>query len=355
MVRLSEPFKHLMPSLPADVYAGLKASISANGQHVPILVDEGNNILDGHHRYRACCELGIEPVVSVVADIADDAEKRLRIYSLNLDKRDLSATERKAIERDQRAAALTLLAKGIAGREVARMVGRPETTIRRWKSEAGAPVAQGAEVPEVKAAEERRRHGRDQKPASMTPAERAAKDVADKTRALELIDGGMTAYAAAQAIGREPSTVSQWAADRDRRTGGERLAELARQRERLDATVAELASKGLGTLAIAKAIGTRRHAVTEAKKRAGVGKAAARAKNPLFRLTDRAKAEAAIWMDALDLTESLAKRATREQCLELAAHLEQLARAANTLKGRLNKEATNKEKVNGQELRGAHH
>ena len=45
----------------AEEYEGLKASIKERGQEVPILLLNGQN-LDGRHRYRACLDLGIEPV-----------------------------------------------------------------------------------------------------------------------------------------------------------------------------------------------------------------------------------------------------------------------------------------------------
>jgi ParB-like chromosome segregation protein Spo0J len=44
-----------------DEYTQLKASIKAEGQHYPIIVNENLEILDGHHRFRVCTELGFEP------------------------------------------------------------------------------------------------------------------------------------------------------------------------------------------------------------------------------------------------------------------------------------------------------
>src|SRR5208283_405375 len=44
-----------------EEFAELKASIKAEGQHYPIIVNEDLEVLDGHHRYQACIELGIEP------------------------------------------------------------------------------------------------------------------------------------------------------------------------------------------------------------------------------------------------------------------------------------------------------
>jgi ParB-like chromosome segregation protein Spo0J len=44
-----------------EEFTELKASIQAEGQHYPIIVNEDLEVLDGHHRFRACIELGIEP------------------------------------------------------------------------------------------------------------------------------------------------------------------------------------------------------------------------------------------------------------------------------------------------------
>jgi len=44
-----------------EEFAQLKASIKTEGQHYPIIVNEDLEVLDGHHRFRACTELEIEP------------------------------------------------------------------------------------------------------------------------------------------------------------------------------------------------------------------------------------------------------------------------------------------------------
>jgi ParB-like chromosome segregation protein Spo0J len=44
-----------------EEFAQLKTSIQDEGQHYPIIVNEDLEVLDGHHRFRACTELGLEP------------------------------------------------------------------------------------------------------------------------------------------------------------------------------------------------------------------------------------------------------------------------------------------------------
>ena len=53
MKTLGTPFADVMPALPNDKYEALKADIEQAGLIKSIVVDENNNILDGHHRYRA--------------------------------------------------------------------------------------------------------------------------------------------------------------------------------------------------------------------------------------------------------------------------------------------------------------
>ncbi len=52
------------PNLSDEEFAALKDSIKRNGQRDKILIFEGQ-ILDGWHRYRACLELGKEPIFGV--------------------------------------------------------------------------------------------------------------------------------------------------------------------------------------------------------------------------------------------------------------------------------------------------
>ena len=80
----THPLANLLPDMTAEEYEGLRASIKEHGQEVPILLLNGQ-ILDGRHRYRACCDLGIEPVTKEI-----DAKDPLRlVFTLNLQRRHL--------------------------------------------------------------------------------------------------------------------------------------------------------------------------------------------------------------------------------------------------------------------------
>lgn len=60
-LRLNPEYDKLLPKMSEEEFAELKTSIQTEGQHYPIIVNEDLEVLDGHHRFRACIELGIEP------------------------------------------------------------------------------------------------------------------------------------------------------------------------------------------------------------------------------------------------------------------------------------------------------
>jgi ParB-like chromosome segregation protein Spo0J len=60
-LRLNPEYDKLLPKMSEEEFAELKNSIKTEGQHYPIIVNEDLEVLDGHHRFRACTELGLEP------------------------------------------------------------------------------------------------------------------------------------------------------------------------------------------------------------------------------------------------------------------------------------------------------
>ena len=60
-LRLNPEYEKLLPKMSEEEFAELKLSIQEEGQHYAIIVNEDLEVLDGHHRYRACLELSIEP------------------------------------------------------------------------------------------------------------------------------------------------------------------------------------------------------------------------------------------------------------------------------------------------------
>ena len=60
-LHINTEYEKLLPRMSDDEFTELKASIQTEGQHYPIVVNENLEVLDGHHRLKACIELGIEP------------------------------------------------------------------------------------------------------------------------------------------------------------------------------------------------------------------------------------------------------------------------------------------------------
>ncbi len=60
-LRLNPQYEKMLPTMTQEEFEQLKESIRTEGQHYPIIANENLEVLDGHHRFRACTELGIEP------------------------------------------------------------------------------------------------------------------------------------------------------------------------------------------------------------------------------------------------------------------------------------------------------
>jgi len=91
----------LMPALLPDEFEYLKADIQAHGVRIPIEVDEHHNVLDGHHRVRACYELDIKEIPAIVRAGLTEPQKRAHIRALNLARRHLNQEQRRALIEQQ--------------------------------------------------------------------------------------------------------------------------------------------------------------------------------------------------------------------------------------------------------------
>jgi len=87
----------LFPNLADDEFAALKADIAERGVLVPVEYDEHGNILDGHHRVRACRELGIKDWPTVTRGGMDDEAKAEHVLTLNLSRRHLTREQRREL------------------------------------------------------------------------------------------------------------------------------------------------------------------------------------------------------------------------------------------------------------------
>lgn len=120
----------LLPGLGDDEYISLKNDIAARGVMVPVELDEHGAILDGHHRMRACRELGITEVPVVVRRGWDDEAKVAHVLGLNLHRRHLDAAQRATL-------VATLRARGTSLRAIAKQIGVGLATVHR--AVAGVP------------------------------------------------------------------------------------------------------------------------------------------------------------------------------------------------------------------------
>jgi ParB-like chromosome segregation protein Spo0J len=88
-LHLNPEYEKLLPKMSDEEFAELKASIQAEGQHYPIVVNEDLEVLDGHHRFRACTELGIEPDFEV-RKFEDKLIEKKFVIETNLRRRHLT-------------------------------------------------------------------------------------------------------------------------------------------------------------------------------------------------------------------------------------------------------------------------
>jgi ParB-like chromosome segregation protein Spo0J len=95
-IKTKQEYELLVPPLPDKDYHELKKSIQRDNQFFPITVNEKGEILDGHHRFRACQELSIEPKIEIKKFDNPLDEKRFVIES-NLKRRHLEIHERAAL------------------------------------------------------------------------------------------------------------------------------------------------------------------------------------------------------------------------------------------------------------------
>jgi ParB-like chromosome segregation protein Spo0J len=89
-LRLNPEYEKLLPKMTDEEFSELKASIKAEGQHYAIIVNEDLEVLDGHHRYRACIELGVEPDFEV-RKFEDKLLEKKFVIEANLRRRHLNS------------------------------------------------------------------------------------------------------------------------------------------------------------------------------------------------------------------------------------------------------------------------
>jgi len=90
------PLAELFPKMTDEEFNDLVMSIEENGLREPIWLSRDGRVLDGRHRYLACCELGIEPETRTF-----DGDDELQfVLDLNLNRRHLTTSQRALIAAD---------------------------------------------------------------------------------------------------------------------------------------------------------------------------------------------------------------------------------------------------------------
>lgn len=92
-LQINPEYASLVSELSPEEYESLKQSIMKNGLYLPIIVNQNGIILDGHHRYKACQALGIEPK-TIVKEFEDKLDEHLFVIDCNLIRRQLNSFQR---------------------------------------------------------------------------------------------------------------------------------------------------------------------------------------------------------------------------------------------------------------------
>jgi ParB-like chromosome segregation protein Spo0J len=90
---IKKGYLNLIPPLSKVEFELLKQSIKEEGMHAPIIINEQGVVLDGHHRFRACKELGF-PLQYLTKECKDSLEEKQYLIEINLRRRQLNEFQR---------------------------------------------------------------------------------------------------------------------------------------------------------------------------------------------------------------------------------------------------------------------
>ena len=88
-VSINPEYEKMVPPHSKEKYEELKQSISENGLYEDIIINELNEVLDGHHRLRACKDVNVLPRFQIKKFDSKDKE-RLYVMETNLYRRQLT-------------------------------------------------------------------------------------------------------------------------------------------------------------------------------------------------------------------------------------------------------------------------
>jgi hypothetical protein len=140
-------FPDLIPPLSADELARLRESIICNGVVNPIVVDEDDGVIDGGNRLRIAAELDAPSIPAEVRAGLTHEKKIELAYSLNADRRHMSAATLKRLKEERVARVAAARQEGKSIRAIAEAAGVSKTQVERDLSEAKATVPSGTVEP----------------------------------------------------------------------------------------------------------------------------------------------------------------------------------------------------------------
>lgn len=164
------------PMIEGEAFEAFKADIKANGQRLPIYIQNGF-IIDGRNRQKACFELGIEAIYQEV-----DGDPFELAESLNLHRRHLTKEQRDDL-------ILKKTAEGKSSRQIAEEVGCDHKTVINVRKRTGenSPIEMPTEV-----------IGKDGKKRK---AKATRQPSVDDTKVAELGRAGLSEEAIAESLG----------------------------------------------------------------------------------------------------------------------------------------------------------
>jgi ParB-like chromosome segregation protein Spo0J len=89
-----------------------------------VVTDEDGNVIDGHHRVKACEELGVKYPTRVIAGFSEEQKQDLSV-ELNMHRRHLTKEQKKEL-------AVNLREQGWTQERIGKALGVPQQTISRW-------------------------------------------------------------------------------------------------------------------------------------------------------------------------------------------------------------------------------
>jgi hypothetical protein len=95
-IKINNEYSTLLPKMSAEEYESLKQSIKLEGLWFPLTVNKDCVLLDGHHRYKACQELGIEKseIATTTKEFENELDEKLFVIYCNIERRHINVHQR---------------------------------------------------------------------------------------------------------------------------------------------------------------------------------------------------------------------------------------------------------------------